>query len=109
MPKTIATAIRTSSSEVTGPVRIDGSTSPSRLVRMKNALNATTPQTMTIATHAEYQSAPSVDRPRARTLRSCGRSNCGSGMSRMARTMLRFAARQEEKATVMNVSVTPSV
>ena len=36
-------------------------------------------------------------------------NNCGSGILRIARTMFKFAARQEAKTTVINVNTAPDV
>ena len=53
------------------------------------------------------QSAPTAALSSPPIERSAPRSGCGSGRSRIARTMLRFAMRKAENATVAKVSTTP--
>ena len=54
------------------------------------------------------QSTPAVALKSRPSERSWPRKVSGSGISRIARTMLRFADRHEEIATVTNVITTPN-
>ena len=66
-----------------------------------------TTHTVISAIQTTNHSTPTAAWSRPPTERLAPRSGCGSGRSRIARTMLRFATRNEENATVMNVSTTP--
>ena len=89
------------------PDRIVGRSPKAAPITLAAMSSVANPATASATIQPTIQSAPTADLSSAPIDRSAPARACGSGRSRIARTMLRFAMRNEENVTVAKVRTTP--